>query len=137
MEWAAFVQEAGGPQHSCNFEHVSDTLLGASRSWLKGSDMRYGYIGSMKVKPGHRAEVVAVLVAGADGLRKAGCHLYVVTESATDEDTVWVSEVWESKEHHDASLQLPEAKASISKVMPLLTGEFTRQETCVAGGLGI
>ncbi|MEU2777808.1 antibiotic biosynthesis monooxygenase [Streptomyces sp. NPDC007162] len=99
--------------------------------------MRYGYIGSMKVKPGHRAEVVAVLVAAADGLRKAGCHLYVVTESATDEDTVWVSEVWESKEHHDASLQLPEAKASISKVMPLLTGEFTRQETHVAGGLGI
>jgi quinol monooxygenase YgiN len=99
--------------------------------------MRYGYIGSMKVKPGHRTEVVAVLVAGADGLRKAGCDLYVVTESATDEDTVWVSEVWESKEHHDASLQLPEAKASIGKVMPLLTGEFTRQETHVVGGLGI
>ncbi|MEU6818614.1 putative quinol monooxygenase [Streptomyces sp. NPDC046860] len=99
--------------------------------------MRYGYIGSMKVKPGHRAEVVAVLVAGADGLREAGCHLYVVTESATDEDTVWVSEVWESEEHHAASLQSPEAKAAISKVMPLLTGEFTRQETRVAGGLGI
>jgi quinol monooxygenase YgiN len=99
--------------------------------------MRYGYIGSMKVKPGHRAEVVALLVAGADSLRKAGCDLCVVTESATDEDTVWVSEVWESKEHHDASLQLPEVEASIGKVMPLLTGEFTRQETHVAGGLGI
>ncbi|SNX55652.1 quinol monooxygenase YgiN [Streptomyces sp. TLI_55] len=99
--------------------------------------MRYGYIGSMKAKPGHRAEVVAVLVAGAEGLRKAGCHLYVVTESATDADTVWVSEVWESKEHHDTSLQLPEAKEAISKVMPLLTGEFTGQETHVAGGLGI
>ncbi|MEW2134254.1 putative quinol monooxygenase [Streptomyces sp. NPDC005435] len=99
--------------------------------------MRYGYIGSMKVKPGHRAEVVAVLVAGTDGLCEAGCHLYVVTESATDEDTVWVSEVWESKEHHDASLQLPEAKAAISKVLPLLTGEFTRQETHVTGGLGV
>lgn len=99
--------------------------------------MRYGYIGSMKVKPGHRAEVVALLVAGAHGLREAGCDLCVVTESATDEDTVWVSEVWKSKEHHDASLQLPEAKASISKVMPLLTGEFTRQETHVVGGLGI
>ncbi|MFI0894954.1 putative quinol monooxygenase [Streptomyces sp. NPDC020983] len=99
--------------------------------------MHYGYIGSMKVKPGHRAEVVAVLVAGAHALRTAGCHLYIVTESATDEDTVWVSEVWESKEHQAASLQLPEVKASISKVMPLLTGEFTRQETRVAGGLGI
>lgn len=99
--------------------------------------MRFGYIGSMKVKPGHRAEVVAVLVAGADGLREAGCDLYVITESATDDDTVWVSEVWQSKEHHASSLQLPEVIAAVEKIMPLLTGEFTSQETRVAGGLGI
>lgn len=99
--------------------------------------MSYGYIGSMKVLPGHRAEVVAALVAVAAGLRDAGCDLYVVAESASDEDTVWVSEVWRSKEHHAASLQLPEVKASIAAVRPLLTGEFTRQETRVVGGLGV
>jgi quinol monooxygenase YgiN len=99
--------------------------------------MRFGYIGSMKVKPGHRAEVAAVLVGAADGLRAAGCVLYLVTESATDEDTIWVTEVWESKEHHDASLQMPEVAAAIGKVMPVLTGEFTQQQTNVLGGLGI
>lgn len=99
--------------------------------------MRFGYIGSMKVKPGHRAEVAAVLASGAAGLRSAGCDLYVVTESATDEQTIWVTEVWKSKEHHDASLQLPEVAAAISRVMPLLTGEFTQQQTNVVGGLGI
>jgi quinol monooxygenase YgiN len=99
--------------------------------------MRFGYIGSMKVKPGHRADVAAVLVAGADSLRAAGCDLYVVTESATDEDTIWVTEVWQSKEHHDESLKLPEVTAAIGKVMPLLTGEFTQQQTNVVGGLGI
>jgi quinol monooxygenase YgiN len=97
----------------------------------------YGYIGSMKAKPGCRDDVVSILASGADGLRVHGCHLYVVSVSSTDDDTIWVTEVWESKEEHDASLQLPETKAAISKTMPMLTGEFTRQETTVVGGLGV
>jgi quinol monooxygenase YgiN len=99
--------------------------------------MAYGYIGSMKTTPGHRDDVVAILLGGAEGLRAAGCELYVVSLSDTDEDTIWVSEVWQSKEHHDASLQLPEAKAAIGRAMPMLTGQFTSQELTVVGGLGV
>jgi quinol monooxygenase YgiN len=98
--------------------------------------MTYGYIGSMKAKPGYRDDVVSILVTGADGLRVHGCRLYVVGVSETDDDTIWVTEVWESKEKHDASLQLPEVKAAIGKVMPMLTGEFTQQELAIVGGLG-
>jgi quinol monooxygenase YgiN len=97
----------------------------------------YGYIGSMKTKPGHRDEVVDILLSGADGLRTAGCDLYIVGTSDTDDVTIWVSEVWQSKEKHDASLQLPEAKAAIGQAMPMLTGEFTGQEVTVVGGLGV
>jgi len=99
--------------------------------------MTYGYIGSMRTRPGRRDDVVAILLSAADGLRDHGCHLYVVSLSDTDEDTIWVSEVWESKQHHDASLQLQETKAAIGKAMPMLTGEFTGQEVTVAGGLGV
>jgi len=99
--------------------------------------MRYGYIGSMKVQPGHRDKVVDILVGGADGLRAAGCHLYAVTVAADDDVTIWVSEVWETKQHHDDSLQLPETRAAIATVMPMLSGEFFSQEVEVAGGLGI
>lgn len=35
------------------------------------------------------------------------------------------------------SLGLPEAKAVMSKAMPMLTGEFTKQEVSVAGGPGL
>jgi quinol monooxygenase YgiN len=97
----------------------------------------YGYLASMKTKPGHRGDVVDILVSGADGLRAVGCHLYVVSVSDTDDVTIWVSEVWQSKERHDASLQLPEVKAAIGKAMPMLTGEFTSQEVTVVGGLGV
>jgi quinol monooxygenase YgiN len=103
----------------------------------QGVAVSYGYIGSMKTRPGHRNDVVDILLSGADGLRKAGCDLYVVGVSDTDDVTIWVSEVWQSKESHDASLQLPEVKAAIGKAMPMLTGEFTSQEVTVMGGLGV
>ncbi|MCT2583407.1 putative quinol monooxygenase [Actinophytocola gossypii] len=99
--------------------------------------MRYGYLGTMRAAPGRRDEVVAILLSGQDGLRAAGCDLYVVGTSDTDPDLVWVQEVWASKEHHQASLQLPETKAAIAKAMPMLTGEFTSQELDIVGGLGL
>lgn len=97
----------------------------------------YGFLGSMKAKSGHRDEVVSILLSGSGGLTAAGCHLYVVGVSETDDQTIWVSEVWESKAHHDASLQLPETRAAISTAMPMLTGEFDSHEFAVAGGLGV
>jgi quinol monooxygenase YgiN len=97
----------------------------------------YGYIGSMRTRPGTRNDVIALLLSGLDGLASAGCLSYVVSACAVDDDRIWVTEVWESAEHHDASLQLPETKAAIAAAMPMLTGEFTRQETVVAGGLGL
>jgi quinol monooxygenase YgiN len=99
--------------------------------------MAYGYIGSMRTRPGHRDEVVRILLSGADGLRAAGCQLYAVCTDPADPDVIWVTEIWDSAEHHDASLQLPETKAAIGTAMPLLTGEFTRQELIVVGGLGV
>lgn len=99
--------------------------------------MAYGYIGSMKTKSGRRDDVISVLLNGVDDLRAAGCHLYVVSSAQDDDDTIWVTEIWESKEHHDMSLQTPEVKAAIGEVMPMLTGEFTSQELSVVGGLGV
>jgi len=99
--------------------------------------VRYGYFGTMRVKPGHRDEVVATLVSGQEALAAAGCDLYAVGTSDSDKDLVWVNEIWVSKEAHDGSLQLPEVKAAIAKTMPLLTGEFTSQEIDIVGGLGV
>jgi quinol monooxygenase YgiN len=99
--------------------------------------MSYGYLGSMRTQPGRAAEFAEILTSGADLLKSIGCQLYVVGLSDTDPDMVWVSEVWDSKQEHDASLQLPEVKEAIAKAMPLLTGEFTRQELTIVGGLGV
>jgi quinol monooxygenase YgiN len=95
----------------------------------------YGYLATMRTTAGHRDDVVKILLSGVDGLREVGCRLYVVGVSETDPDLIWVNEVWESKDHHAASLQLPETRAAIARAMPMLTGEFTGQELTVAGGL--
>ncbi|MFF3335175.1 putative quinol monooxygenase [Streptomyces sp. NPDC002888] len=99
--------------------------------------MTYGCMASMKTRPGFRDEVVSILLSAVDGLREAGCDIYVVGLSDEDDTTIWVTEVWKTKGHHDASLELPQAKAAINKAMPMLTGEFTKQEVSVAGGLGL
>ncbi|MEU1839173.1 putative quinol monooxygenase [Micromonospora chersina] len=91
----------------------------------------------MRTRPGCRDDVVAILLSGVEGLREAGCELYVVGVSDQDDVTIWVSEVWRSREHHDASLRLPETRAAIGRAMSMLTGEFTSQEVTVVGGLGL
>lgn len=97
--------------------------------------MTYGYFGTMRTTPGHRDEVVRILLGGLDGVRAAGCSVYSVSVSETDPDLIWIYEVWDSKDSHDASLHLPEVRDAIGRAMPLLTGEFTSQETTVVGGL--
>jgi quinol monooxygenase YgiN len=89
----------------------------------------------MKTTPGRRDDVVAILLSGVDRLATAGCTSYVVTVSNTDQDVIWVFEIWATKAHHDASLQLPQTREAIGKAMPMLTGEFTGQEVSVVGGL--
>ena len=99
--------------------------------------MPYGYIGSMRTRHGCRDDVITILMSGADGLRSAGCQLYAVCTVPEDDDLIWVTEIWDSAAAHDASLQLPETRAAIAAAMPMLTGDFTRQELTVVGGLGV
>jgi quinol monooxygenase YgiN len=111
------------------------TLL--SLAWVRGAGVAYGYIGSMRARPGHRDDVIEILLSGSDGLRAAGCQVYAVCTTTDNPDLIVVTEVWDSAAAHDASLQLPETRAAIGQAMPMLTGEFTRQELTVVGGLGV
>jgi quinol monooxygenase YgiN len=97
----------------------------------------YGYLGTMRAKPSHRDEVVAILLRGPGDVGPAGCQQYLIGVSDSDPDLIFVTEIWQSKEHHDASLQLAEVRAAIAVAMPLLTGDFTGQELTVVGGLGL
>ncbi len=95
----------------------------------------YGLIGKMKVLPGQRDALIAILL---EGLRDMpGCLSYIVAQDPTDPDAIWVTEAWESKENHAASLTLPAVQQAIAKGRPLIAGFGERFETAPVGGHGL
>jgi quinol monooxygenase YgiN len=93
----------------------------------------YGLIGRILVVPGKRDELVSILIDGISGM--PGCLNYIVARDATDENALWVTEVWDSSESHQASLRLPSVQAAITRGRPLITGFGERFETIPVGGV--
>jgi quinol monooxygenase YgiN len=95
--------------------------------------MTFANVGTLEVKPGHRDDVIAVLVKANPELRKAGCLFYEVGVNDESPDTVYVCELWESAEAHRGSLQLDSVRAAIQEAMPLLTGAMGGDRFTVVG----
>lgn len=95
----------------------------------------YGLIGSFKTVPDKRSELIAILLANSGAM--PGCKSYVVAEDLADSETIWVTEVWDSRASHQASLQLPSVKAAIAKAMPLIASFGGHRELNVMGGYGL
>ena len=95
----------------------------------------YGLIGRMKVVPGQRDALIAILLKGVSGM--PGCLSYVVAQDATDADAIWVTEVWDSQDSHRASLSLPSVQQAVARGKPLIAGFGERFETKPVGGHGL
>ena len=106
-------------------------LLGGS-AFAKGLHMEeieapFGMIGKMKARPGQRAELIAILGSGTGAM--PGCLAYLVAEDAKDADAIWITEIWDKKDSHAASLQLPAVRDAIAKGRPLIAGFELSVET--------
>jgi len=73
----------------------------------------WGLIAKITILPGKRNEMVEILRESAADM--PGCLSYVVAKDVADENTIWVTEVWESMASHDASLSLPVVKNAIPR----------------------
>ena len=94
----------------------------------------YGYIAKINANLGDRDQLLTILLEGCSDM--AGCISYVVAEDRDNADAIWVTEVWESKAAHSASLSLPSVKAAIAKAMPLIASFEPLAETTPFGGIG-
>lgn len=101
----------------------------------QGAQKMYGQIGKMIALPGKRDELIALLLENVDAM--PGCLSYIVAADATDENGIWVTEAWESRESHDNSLKLPGVKKSIDKARPLIAGFGDSFNTTPVGGRGL
>jgi len=100
---------------------------------------KFGLHGKLKSIAGGSERLTQILLDAAKLVSKAkGCHLYLISKDKTDNDSIWVTEVWDSKEDHDNSLKLDSVKSLISQAIPLIDGRPDKgQELEVLGGKGI
>ena len=95
----------------------------------------YGLIGNLKVLPGKRDELISILLEG--GASMPGCLSYVVAQDTTDPDAIWITEVWDSSQSHQVSLELPSVQQAVKRGRSLIAGFGERFETAPVGGHGL
>lgn len=99
---------------------------------------RYGLHGSLRAKTGQGDALADLLLEAAASLNSnTDCILYLVSRAPDDNEVVLVTEVWTSREAHDASLQDAAVKALIQRGMPLIADMPTSTEFVPAGGKGL
>ena len=95
----------------------------------------YGLIGKMTAVAGRRDELTTILLDAIVDM--PGCLSYVVAKDTNDANAIWITEVWDSKASHDASLSLPQVKAAIAKAKPLIASFGDGIVTTPVGGQGL
>ena len=95
--------------------------------------MTFVNVGTLESRPGHRDAVVAILTRRNAELGEIGCLLYEVGIDENEPDTVFIAELWESVEAHQASLKLGSVRAAIAEAMPMLTGKMDGYQFDVLG----
>jgi quinol monooxygenase YgiN len=100
----------------------------------RGASM-FGLIGKMTAVAGQRDALIAILVDGVGGM--PGCLSYVVARDPSDEDALWITEVWDSQASHKASLSLPAVQQAIAKGRPLIARFDQSIPTEPVGGFGL
>jgi quinol monooxygenase YgiN len=112
-------------------------------AWLGGlafgapeeKQVMYGSIGKMVAAAGKRDELISLLLGGTEAM--PGCLSYVIARDAADADAIWITEVWEDKASHDASLSLPAVKQTIAAGRPMIAAFQPPVITIPVGGAGL
>ena len=95
----------------------------------------FGLINKFIATEGHRDELIAILLAGTKDM--PGCLNYVISKDVSDDNLIWIQEVWSSQEYHAASLKLPSVQAAIAEGRPLIAGMEPVATTIPVGGHGL
>jgi len=112
------------------------TMLGRM-AWAAPEEKRpmYGLIGKMVATAGKREELISLLLKGTEEM--PGCLSYVIAKDQADDDGIWITEVWDDKASHDASLSLPAVKNTIAAARPMIAAFNTPVVTTPVSGHGL
>ena len=94
-----------------------------------------GLIGKLVSAAGKRDELISLLLQGS--VEMPGCLSYIVARDSADDDSIWITEVWDDKASHDASLSLPAVQKAIAAAQPMIAAFNTPVVTTPVGGHGL
>lgn len=95
----------------------------------------YGLIGKINAVQGLRDELISILLESTQDM--PGCLSYIIAQDPSNENGIWITEVWDSQASHQASLKLPSVQKAIAACRPLIAGFGERYETQPIGGYGL
>lgn len=100
---------------------------------------KYLLHGKLTARDGNGEKLTSILLDASALVSTAkGCVVYVISKDNVDKNTVWVTEIWDSKEDHGNSLKVEGVKELISQAIPILDGQPEKgQELEVLGGKGV
>ena len=100
---------------------------------------KYFLHGRLSATKGNGGKLATTLLEASRLMVNAkGCYLYIVSKDRIQSDSVWITEVWESREDLDNSLKVEGVRELISTAMPILDDPPEKgQELDVPGGLGL
>jgi quinol monooxygenase YgiN len=102
--------------------------------FLRSEKNMYGLIVKLKIISGRRDDVIRLLHGSTIGM--PGRFSYIVAKDATDEDLIWVTEIWDTVASHDASLSLPSVRNVFPQVKPLVAAFDKVAVTIPVAGIG-
>ncbi len=84
---------------------------------------KYLLQGKLTARDGQRQALANILIKASKLMATAkGCRLYAVALDEKDTNSVYITEIWDSKEDHDNSLKTEGVRELIMTAMPILKG---------------
>ncbi|GIE88992.1 putative quinol monooxygenase [Actinoplanes regularis] len=99
-----------------------------------------GRLMTMTAHPGRGGELTDLLLRVAERLHGfPGCEIYLISQAATDPDTVHVTEVWRDDASAQAALAAPPPPdaPTPAEVLALVSAPPDRVDLTVLGGVGL
>lgn len=100
---------------------------------------KYLLHGKLTAQAGNRDKLAEIMIEASKLVSTAkGCKLYAIGKDENDINSVYVTELWDSKDDHDNSLNIDGVRDLIMKAVPLLDGKPEKgQELEIIGGAGV
>ena len=99
--------------------------------------MKFGMQAVLTSTPGKGTELAGIMLRASKAVSTMkGSELYLVQQSLTDENQILITELWSTKEDHQASLSNETVRALITEAKPIISA-MSGNPAKFVGGHGV